>query len=198
VVAAFIDEHRDRFGVEPICRVLTEHGCKIAPSTYYAHKTRPPSARAVRDAELVAAIREVFFDRAKGRGVSGARKIWRLLRRDGVQVARCTVERLMRREGLRGAVRGRRVVTTRSDEAALRPPDLVNREFTATRPSQLWAVDFTYCPTWSGMGFTAFVTDVFSRRIVGWRTAAGMPTELPLDALEMAPVGPRTCLPTSW
>jgi hypothetical protein len=152
VVAAFIDEHRDRFGVEPICRVLTEHGCKIAPSTYYAHKSRPPSARAVRDAELVAKIREVFFDRSKGRGVSGARKIWRLLRRDGVQVARCTVERLMRHEGLQGAVRGRKVVTTRPDEAALRPPDLVNREFTATRPNQLWVVDFTYCPTWSGMG----------------------------------------------
>ena len=187
MVAAFIDEHRDRFGVESICRVLTEHGCKIAPSTYYAHKTRPRSARAVRDAELVALIREVFFDRAKGRGVSGARKIWRLLRRDGVQVARCTVERLMRQEGLQGAVRGRKkVVTTRSDEAAARPPDLVNREFTATRPNQLWVVDFTYCPTWSGMGFTAFVTDVYSRRIVGWRTAARMPTELPLDALEMA------------
>ena len=143
MVATFIDEHRDRFGVEPICRVLTEHGAGIAPSTYYAHQTRQPSARAVRDAELVAKIREVFFDRAKGRGVSGARKIWRLLRRDGVAVTRCTVERLMRHEGLQGAVRGRKVVTTRPDEAAARPPDLVNREFTATRPNQLWVVDFT-------------------------------------------------------
>ena len=116
-----------------------------------------------------------------------ARKIWRLLCRDGVQVARCTVERLMRQEGLRGAVRGAgRMVTTRADEAAARPPDLVDRDFTATRPNQLWVVDFTYCPTWSGMGFTAFVTDLYSRRIVGWRTAHRMPTELPLDALEMA------------
>jgi putative transposase len=185
-VTAFIDQQRDRFGVEPICRVLTEHGVKIAPSTYYAAKTRPPSTRVRRDAELLAQIRRVHADPKIGRGVYGARKVWHQLRREGITAARCTVERLMRADGLHGAVRGRQFVTTRPDPAATRPPDLVDREFTAERPNQLWVVDFTYVPTWSGMAFTAFVSDVFSRRIVGWRTAASMPTELPLDALEMA------------
>lgn len=182
----FIDDHRDRFGVEPICRVLSEHEVKIAPSGYYAFKKRPASPRAVRDAELLEQIESVFWDRAKGRGICGARKVWRLLKRDGVNVARCTVERLMRQRGLRGVRRGRQFITTRPDPAAERPPDRVKRDFTAQRPNQLWVVDFTYVPTWSGMGFTAFVTDVFSRRIVGWRTTNRMPTELPLDALEMA------------
>ena len=183
---AFIDEVRDRFGVEPICRVLTEHGVKIAPSGYYAFRKRAPSARALRDGELKPLIEQVFFDRAKGRGLAGARKMWHLLAREGVTVARCTVERLMRELGLQGARRGRPVRTTRPDEQANRPPDHVQRCFTAARPNQLWVVDFTYVPTWEGFGFTAFVTDVFSRQIVGWRTASRMPTELPLDALEMA------------
>ena len=183
---AFIDEVRDRFGVEPICRVLTEHGVKIAPSGYYAFRKRAPSARALRDGELKPLIEQVFFDRAKGRGLAGARKMWHLLAREGVTVARCTVERLMRELGLQGARRGRSVRTTRPDEQANRPPDHVQRCFTAARPNQLWVVDFTYVPTWEGFGFTAFVTDVFSRQIVGWRTASRMPTELPLDALEMA------------
>jgi putative transposase len=186
LVIQFIDDHRDRFGVEPICRVLSEHEVKIAPSGYYAFKKRPASPRAVRDAELLEQIESVFWDRAKGRGICGARKVWRLLKRDGVNVARCTVERLMRQRGLRGVRRGRQFITTRPDPAAERPPDRVKRDFTAQRPNQLWVVDFTYVPTWSGMGFTAFVTDVFSRRIVGWRTTNRMPTELPLDALEMA------------
>lgn len=181
---AFIDAHRDRFGVEPMCRVLSEHGVAIAPSTYYAAKHRPRSARAVRDAELVAEIRRAHFE--VGRGLYGARKVWHQLRRDGIVVARCTVERLMRAEGLHGARRGRRFTTTRPDPTANRPPDLVRREFRASRPNELWVVDFTYVATWTGMAFTAFVSDVFSRRIVGWRTAAQMPTELPLDALEMA------------
>jgi putative transposase len=187
---AFIDQQRDRFGVEPICRVLAEHGVKIAPSTYYAARSRPPSARTVRDGELLAQIRRVHGDPQLGRGLYGARKVWHQLRREGgvngVAVARCAVERLMRAAGLQGVRRGRRVVTTRADRAAVRPPDLVARDFTATRPNALWVVDFTYVPTWSGMAFTAFVSDVFSRRIVGWRTATAMPTELPLDALEMA------------
>jgi putative transposase len=188
MVTAFVDDHRKRFGVEPICRVLTEHGCKIAPSTYYAARTRPASARAVRDAELKPLIAAVHTDRDKGRGVAGVRKVWHLLKRDGVVVARCTVARLMRELGLRGIVRGRQFVTTHPDPApaTTRPPDLVERNFTATRPNQLWVVDFTYAATATRMGFTAFVTDVFSRRIVGWRTADRMPTELPLDALEMA------------
>ena len=183
---AFITDHKDRFGVEPICRVLTEHGVKIAPSSYYASRARPASARAMRDTELVEHIDRVFWDRQKGRGISGARKIWRLLLREDIEVARCTVERLMRQQGLRGIRRGKQFVTTRPDGAAARPPDRVERQFTAARPNELWVVDFTYVPTWSGMAFTAFVTDVYSRRIVGWRTTNRMPTELPLDALEMA------------
>jgi putative transposase len=186
VVIAFIEEHRARFGVAPICTVLSEHGCPIAPSTYYAARSRPASRRAVRDADLVPRIHAVFAARDKGRGVAGVRKVWHLLTREDVEVARCTVERLMRQEGLRGVVRGKKVITTRRDETATRPPDLVNREFTATGPNELWVVDFTYVPTWSGMCFTAFVSDVYSRRLVGWRTASSMPTELPLDALEMA------------
>ena len=183
---AFIDDHRDRFGVEPICRVLTEHGVTIAPSGYYAFKKRPPSARAVRDEQLIVEIERVFWDRELGRGISGARKIWRLLQREGIQVARCTVERLMRKQALRGIRRGKQFTTTRPHENASRPPDHVRRQFVANRPNQLWVVDFTFVPTWSGMAFTAFVTDVYSRRIVGWRTTNRMPTQLPLDALEMA------------
>jgi putative transposase len=196
VVVAFIDDNRARFGVEPICRVLSQHGVPIAPSGYYAHRSRPASARAARDALLLVEIERIFHDRALGRGLAGARKMWRLLARqlaDGKidaelgPVARCTVERLMRRAGLSGARRGgAKVITTRSDSAAPRPPDLVERDFHAEAPNRLWVVDFTYVPTWSGMAFTAFVSDVFSRRIVGWRTANRMPTDLPLDALEMA------------
>jgi putative transposase len=186
MVIAFIADHHDRFGVEPICAVLTKHGVKIAPSTFYAATSRAPSARSVRDAQLLEVIRVVHADRTKGRGVAGYRKMWHLLRRDGHQVARCTVERLMRRDGLRGATRGRTFKTTMADPAAARPADLVKRDFTAPAPNRLWVVDFTYVPTWAGVCFTAFVTDVYSRRIVGWRTANRMPTELPLDALEMA------------
>ena len=188
----FIDDHRDWFGVEPICRVLSEHGCQIAPSTYYASKTRPASARAVRDAGLLVEIGRVFGDRNLGRGLAGARKVWHLLRRDATitdrfgSVARCTVERLMHQAGLQGVRRGRRFVTTKPDGSAERPPDRVNRDFTAEAPNRLWIVDFTYVATWSGLAFTAFVSDVFSRRNVGWRTTCSMPTALPLDALEMA------------
>ncbi len=166
--------------------MLTAHAVPIAPSGYYAFKKRPTSPRAVRDAELTVQIERVFWDRSLGRGISGVRKVWRLLRREGVVVAKCTVERLMRQRGLRGIRRGKQFVTTRPDPAANRAPDHVKRDFHADRPNQLWVVDFTYVPTWSGMAFTAFVTDVFSRRIVGWRTLDRMPTDLPLDALEMA------------
>jgi putative transposase len=192
VVITFIDDQRDRFGVEPICRVLRKHGCQIAPSSYYAAKTRPGSARAIRDAALLVEIGRVFHDRNLGRGLAGVRKVWHLLRRDATiadrfgSVARCTVERLMRQAGLQGVRRGRRFITTKPDPGAQRPPDLVDRDFTAEAPNRLWIVDFTYVATWSGMAFTAFVSDVFSRRIVGWRTTCSMPTELPLDALEMA------------
>ncbi len=184
----FIDNHRDRFGVEPICRVLREQGVGIAPSTYRAFKHRGPSARSVSDTELLAEIRRVHSDRNIGRGVYGARKVWNhLVNVEGRQVARCTVERLMRADGIRGVRRDKKIRTTRPDTSlVIRPPDLVGRTFKASKPNELWVVDFTYVPTWSGMAFTAFVTDVCSRRIVGWRTASSMPTELPLDALEMA------------
>lgn len=186
MVVQFIDDHRDRFRVEPICRALTEHAVPIAPSGYYAFKTRPASARAESDADLVVQIERVFWDQKLGRGISGVRKVWRLLRREGIVVARCTVERLMRQQGLRGIRRGKQFVTTRPDSSSTRPPDHVQRCFRADRPNELWVVDFTCVPTWSGMAFTAFVTDVYSRRIVGWRTMNRMPTELPLDALEIA------------
>ena len=188
---AFIDEVRDRFGVEPVCRVLSEHGVRIAPRTYYAAKVRPPSARARRDAVVLAEVERVHADPQLGRGLYGVRKVHAQLARDGGvdgrPVSRRQVERLMRIAGLAGARRGRRfITTTRADAAAARPPDLVQRNFTAPAPNRLWLVDFTYVPTWTGMAFTAFVSDAYSRRIVGWRTAASMPTSLPLDALEMA------------
>jgi putative transposase len=190
VVIAFIDDHRDRFGVAPICRVLTAHGVKIAPNSYYAHKTRPPSTRRLRDERVLAELERVHADPKIGRGLYGVRKVHAALAReggvDGRPVSRRQVERLMRAAGIQGARRGRRFVTTKSDARASRPPDLVGREFSASEPNRLWVVDFTYVPTWSGMAFTAFVSDVFSRRIVGWRTASSMPTALPLDALEMA------------
>ena len=194
MVVAFIDDHKDRFGVEPICRVLTEHGCKIAPSSYYAAKKWLPSARAVRDAKVLEHVRRVHASPQIGRRLYGARKVYNELAHELARgehlelgpVPRCQVERLMRADGLRGVRRGRQFVTTRRDARVERPADRVCRNFTADRPNRLWVVDFTYVPTWSGTVFSAFVCDVYSRRIVGWRTAAAMPTALPLDALEMA------------
>jgi putative transposase len=179
----FISEHKARFGVEPICRVLSGHGCKIAPSTYYDAAARGRSARAVREEQLKAEIRRVYADNY---GVYGARKVWLELNREGIAVARCTVERLMRDLGLHGARRGRRVRTTRPDSAAARPADLVRRQFTAAGPDRLWVADFTYVPTWAGMVYVAFVIDAYSRRILGWRAATSMKTSLVLDALEHA------------
>jgi putative transposase len=179
----FISDHKTRFGVEPICRVLTEHGVPIAPSTYYDAARRGPSARAVRDEELKAAISRVH---GENYGVYGARKVWLALNREGTPVARCTVERLMRELGLAGARRGRRVRTTRPDAAAARPADLVRRQFSPARPDRLWVADFTYVPTWAGMVYVAFVIDAYSRRILGWRAATSMRTSLVLDALEQA------------
>jgi len=184
----FIDEHRhDRiegreFGVEPICRVLSEHGCQIAPSTYWAAVKRPPCSRALRDAELLVQIRRVH---ESNYGVYGVRKVWRQLNREGINVARCTVERLMGRAGLHGVVRGASTRTTRPDPAAPRPEDLVERRFTADSPNQLWVVDFTYVPTWAGFVYVAFCIDVYSRMITGWRASSSMTTDLVLDALEM-------------
>jgi putative transposase len=177
-MTAFIDERRGAFGVEPICKVLP-----IAPSTYYASKQQSPSQRALRDEELVEKIRKAWKD---SRGRYGARKVWRQLRRQGENVARCTVERLMRAEGLAGVVRGKRVFTTMPDETAPRPDDLVERDFTAPAPNRLWVADLTYVRTWAGFVHVSFVFDVFSRFIVGWQAASHLRTDLALDALEMA------------
>ena len=156
---------------------------QIAPSTYYAVKSRAPSARAIRDEQLKTEILRIYRENF---GVYGIRKIWHQLQREGITVARCTVERLMRELGISGAVRGKRVRTTTPDASAKRAPDLVKRDFTAAAPNRLWVADFTYCATWSGMVYTAFIVDVFSRRIVGWRTSTSVTTDLPFDALDMA------------
>jgi putative transposase len=174
-----IDATRDRFGVEPICRVLG-----VPTSTYYAAKRRPPSARRLRDEQLKTEIRRVWDANYQ---VYGARKLWRQLQRDGVQVARCTVERLMRELGLAGAVRGEAKRTTIVAEPAGPPPaDLVERRFTAPAPNCLWVADLTYVRTWSGFVYAAVVIDAFSRLIVGWQLATHLRTDLALDALEMA------------
>ena len=179
----FIDAHRAEYGVEPICAQLP-----IAPAVYYEHKARqqdperqPPRIR--RDQVLRGEIQRVYDTNFR---VYGARKIWRQLGRESIVAARCTVERLMRSLGLAGAVRGKRCRTTIPDEHAERPLDRVNRQFNATRPNQLWVADFTFVATWSGFVYVAFVIDVFARRIVGWRVARSMHTELVLDALEQA------------
>jgi putative transposase len=175
---AYIDANRDRFGVEPICQVLP-----IAPSTYHAAQRRPASARAVRDTKLRGEIARVH---AEHFGVYGARKVWRQLHREGISVARCTVERLMRELGLQGVRRGKTRRTTTPDATAPRPADLVDRDFSATRPNQLWVADLTYVATWSGFVYVAFIIDAFSRFLVGWQASRSLRTDLALDALEMA------------
>jgi putative transposase len=183
-VVAYIDAHRGQFGVQPICQVLKEHGVAIAPSTYYAVRKRPPSARACRDAALTAEITRVYKESGE---VYGSRKVWRQLRREHIGGARCTVERLMRAAGLRGVRRGRRTRTTIPARRESWPPDLVHRNFGAEAPNRLWVADITYVPlTAGGFAYAAFVIDVFSRMITGWKVAAHMRASLALDALEMA------------
>jgi len=174
-----VEAHGERFGVEPICRAL---GYRSA-STVYARRRRPPSRRSLRDAEILGEIRAV---RKGFAAVYGARRSWIELRRRGVHVARCTVERIMREHGIVGVRRGKRTRTTTADPAAARAADLVNRNFTAPAPNRLWLADITYVPTWQGFVYVAFVLDCFSRLIVGWQTADNLRTDLPLDALEMA------------
>jgi putative transposase len=184
VIVAFIDEHKPVWGIEPVCRVLTEeYGLRIAPGTYYAFKNREPSARSQRDAGLKEHIRRIHSDRRMR--VYGVRKIHAQLHREGITVARCTVERLCRDLGVRGTVRGRFPRTTRPAPETNRPGDLVNRDFTATVPNELWVADLTYVRTEAGWVYVAFVLDVFSRRIVGWQTSTRMYTDLALDALNM-------------
>jgi putative transposase len=183
MMVEFIDQHRAEYGVEPICEQLP-----IAPATYYEYKVReaeperqPPRVR--REAEIKPEIRRVYDENFQ---VYGARKIWKQLCREGVGVARCTVERLMRSLGLQEVVRGGKRRTTISRSQSDYPEDLVKRQFTATRPNELWVADFTYVATWAGFVYVAFVIDVFSRRIIGWRVARSMQTDLVLDALEQA------------
>ena len=178
-----VDEHRESFGVEPICKVL-----QIAPSAYRRHAARCRdqsllSQRAKRDQALVPRVEQVWDANLQ---VYGADKVWKQLNREGEAVARCTVERLMRRLGLQGARRGKTVRTTISDSKAPCPLDKVNRQFKADRPNQLWVSDFTYVSTWQGWLYVAFVIDVFARRIVGWRVSSSMTTDFVLDALEQA------------
>lgn len=182
-MVSFIEEHRAEYGVEPICRMLP-----IAPSTFYEHMARRANpelrpARAKRDDELRPEVRRIWEE---NRRVYGARKVWKQFRREGQPVARCTVERLMRELAISGVIRGRRVRTTIAEEQADRPRDLVNRQFVAERPNQLWVADLTYVSTWRGFVYVAFVVDVFSRKIVGWRVSHSLRTDLALDALEQA------------
>jgi transposase InsO family protein len=179
----FIDDHREAYGVEPICKLLP-----IAPSTYHAHAARRSDparlpARARRDVVLATDIQRVFDANF---GVYGVRKVWRQLGREGKKVARCTVARLMRRMGLQGVVRGREVRTTVSNPAVVCPLDRVNRQFHAPRPNALWLSDFTYVATWQGFVYVAFVIDAFARRIVGWRVSRTAHASFVLDALEQA------------
>lgn len=183
-MVSFIEEHRAEYGVEPICAVLP-----IAPATYYEHRAwrLDPGRRcerAKRDDELRVEIERVWKENFS---VYGAEKVWRQLGREAIDVARCTVERLMRAMGLHGAVRGRAFkVTTLADESAVRPPDLVQRDFRTSRPNQLWVADLTYVATWAGFVYVAFVIDAFSRAIVGWRVSRSLRSDLALDALEQA------------
>jgi putative transposase len=175
----FITEHRARWGVEPICRAV-----QVAPSSYYAATSRPASARQQRDEGLKGSIRRVWDEH---RQVYGADKVWAQLKREGMPVARCTIERLMRELGLRGVVRGKPSVrTTVGDATSDRPLDLVARQFRAPAPNRLWVADLTYVKTHSGWVYVAFVVDVYSRFVVGWQASRSLRTELALDALEMA------------
>jgi len=175
---AYVDRHKATFGVEPICRLLP-----IAQSTYYEARSRPASARKVRDTELKAEIARVHGENF---GAYGARKIWRQLNREGIVVARCTVQRLMGELDLQGAVRGKTRRTTTPNEQPARPADLVERDFSATRPNQLWVADLTYVATWSGFVYTSFVIAAYSRAILGWRASRSLRADLALDALEMS------------
>jgi putative transposase len=183
LIRNFIDQNKSRFGVEPICRVLSGHGIKIAPSTYYDARARGRSARALRDEQLKPRVRQVF---EQNFSVYGARKVWLALNREGVAVARCTVERLMRDMSLHGVHRGKIRRTTIPDPQGVRARDLVLRQFNPPAPNQLWVADMTYVSTWSGFVYAAFVVDAYSRRIVGWRTATTMTSSLVLDAIEHA------------
>lgn len=183
MMMVFVDRNKEEYGVEPICRQI-----QIAPSSYYEHKRRERDPdrlpdRIKQDMKLELDIQRVWEDNFR---VYGARKVWRQLLREGIGIARCTVERLMKKLGMQGARRGRKCWTTVADDSLYRPADKVNRQFTATRPNQLWVADITFVATWTGFVYVAFITDVFARRIVGWKVSRYLHTDLVLDALEQA------------
>ena len=178
MIVEFIDANRDELGVEPICEVL-----QVAPSTYYAAKSRPLSARAIHDALMIPTLVALWTANYR---VYGAQKLWKAARRAGHDIGRDQVARLMREAGIEGIRRRKKVRTTKADPTAPRHPDLVGRDFTATGPNQLWVTDLTYVPTWAGMAYVCFIVDVCSRMIVGWRVASNMRTDMVLDAIEMA------------
>lgn len=182
-MAIFVDQHKEQYGVEPICRQI-----QIAPSSYYEHKARERDPdrlpdRIKRDKELESDIQRVWKNNFK---VYGANKVWRQLLREGIVTARCTVERLMKKLGLQGVRRGRRCWTTITDDLLARPIDKVNRQFAAIQPNQLWVADITFVATWTGFVYVAFITDVFARYIVGWQVSRSLHTDIVLDALEQA------------
>ncbi len=195
-MVTFIDDHRGEYGVESICTVVP-----IAPSTYYEHKAREADPRRVpprahRDRALRPEIVRVW---EKNISVYGAKKVWKQLKREGFSVARCMVERLMKEMGLEGVVRGRAfTTTTRSGDGAERPLDLIDRDFAAERPNQLWVSDLTYVATWRGFVYVAFVIDAFARRIVGWRVSSSLRSDLALDALEQAICERQDEVPRVW
>jgi putative transposase len=179
----FVDQHKEQYGVEPICRQI-----QIAPSSYYEHKARERDPdrlpdRIKRDRALEREIQRVWDSNFK---VYGANKVWRQLIREGIQIARCTVERLMKKLGIQGIRRGKKCWTTIADDLLDRPTDKVNRQFVATRPNQLWVADITFVATWAGFVYVAFIIDVFARYIIGWRVSRSLHTDLVLDALEQA------------
>ena len=186
MIVEYIDAHREAFGVEPICAVLREidpENWTVSPSTCWAAKVRGLSARAVQDAERVPRLIGLWEHNFE---VYGVRKLWKAARRDGIDIGRDQTARLMRVAGIEGVTRSRTVRTTRPDSSAARHPDLVKRDFTASRPNELWVTDLTYVPTWAGIAYVCFIIDVFARMIVGWRVASHMRTEMVLDAIEMA------------
>jgi putative transposase len=182
-MAIFVDQHKEQYGVEPICRQI-----QIAPSSYYEHKARERDPdrlpdRTKRDKTLERDIQRIWESNFK---VYGANKVWRQLIREGIRVARCTVERLMKKLGIQGIRRGKKCWTTIADDLLDRPTDKVKRQFVATRPNQLWVADITFVATWTGFVYVAFITDVFARCIVGWRVSRSLHTDLVFDALEQA------------
>ena len=190
MICEFIVEHKTRFGVVPICTALTEHGCEIAPSTFYAWRKRSPSKRELWDIAIIEVLADYYEPDENGRrkpgSLYGSLKMWAHLQRDGISVARCTVERLMRQNGWSGVMRARRVRTTIRNDDDPRPDDLVDRDFGADAPNELTVADFTNVPMVSGFGYTAFVIDAYAGVIVGWQCSLSKETHFVEQAIRHA------------